>query len=218
MSRPRLNRQRVIRASVKLADRDGIEAVTMRRLGRELGVEAMSLYNHVANKDEILEGIADAVVGEIDLPPEGTDWKTALRGNAIASRDMLLRHRWASSLKMRRMPGPATLGQNEWVLRTLREAGFSEELTYHAYHILESYVVGFAVQELNFTSYTEEQMAEMAATFLRDFPRDEYPYFTEHVEQHLDPPPGEEGGFELGLDLLLDALERLRGREEALAH
>jgi AcrR family transcriptional regulator len=215
MSRPRLNRQRVIRAAVKLADREGIEAVTMRRLGRELGVEAMSLYNHVANKDEILEGIADAVVGEIDRPRKGTDWKTALRSNAIATRDMYLRHRWASGLKMRRMPGPATLSQNEWILKTLREAGFSDELTFHAYHILESYVLGFTVQELNFTSFTKEQMAEMAATFLRDFPRDEYPHFTEHVEQHLDPPPGEEGGFELGLNLLLDALERLRDTGDA---
>jgi AcrR family transcriptional regulator len=210
MSRPRLNRQRVLKTAIKLADRDGIESVTMRRLGKQLGVEAMSLYNHVANKDDILEGIADAVMGEIERPPEDTEWKSALRSNAIAVRDLLVRHPWASSLKIRRMPGPATLHQNEWVLKTLREAGFSDDLTYHAYHILESYILGFAVQEINFSSLTDEDVSRLAAEFLREFPRAEYPYFTEHVEQHLDPHPGDEGGFELGLDLILDGLERVR--------
>jgi AcrR family transcriptional regulator len=200
----------VLQAAIKLADREGIEAVTMRRLGRELGVEAMSLYNHVANKDDILEGIADAVMAEIDLPGRETDWKAALRANAIARRNLLVRHPWASSLKMRRMPGPSTLGQNEWVLQTLREAGFSEDLTYHAYHVLESYVLGFAVQEINFSSLTQEEVSRLAAEFLGDFPRDEYPYFAEHVEQHLEPHGGEESGFELGLDLILDGLARLR--------
>jgi AcrR family transcriptional regulator len=215
MSRPRLNRQRVLRAAVKLADRDGIEAVTMRRLGRELGVEAMSLYNHVANKDDILEGIADAVMAEIDQPREGTDWKAALRSNAIAVGDLLVRHPWASSLKIRRMPGPATLGQNEWVLQTLREAGFSEALTYHAYHVLESYILGFAVQEINFSSLTKDDVSRLAGEFLHDFPKAEYPYFTEHVEQHLDGSVEGESGFELGLDLILDGLERLRTSRRA---
>lgn len=200
----------MLKAAIKLADRDGIESVTMRRLGKELGVEAMSLYNHVANKDDILEGIADAVMAEIDHPPAGTKWKAALRSNAISVRDLLVRHPWASSLKSRRMPGPATLAQNEWVLRTLREAGFSEDVTYHAYHILESYILGFAVQEINFSSLTKEDVSRLAAEFMRDFPREDYPYFTEHVEQHLDKPPVEESGFELGLDTILDGLERLR--------
>jgi AcrR family transcriptional regulator len=205
-----LNRQRVLKAAIKLADRNGIESVTMRRLGKELGVEAMSLYNHVANKDDILEGIVDAVMAEIDHPPAGRKWKAALRSNAIAVRDLLVRHPWASSLKSRRMPGPATLAQNEWVLRTLREAGFSEDVTYHAYHILESYILGFAVQEINFSSLSKEDVSRLAREFMRGFPRDDYPYFTEHVEQHLDKPPAEESGFELGLDTILDGLERLR--------
>jgi AcrR family transcriptional regulator len=210
MSRPRLNKQRVLRAAIKLADRDGIDAVTMRRLGRELGVKAMSLYNHVANKDDLLAGIADEVMAEIELPDKRTNWKKALRANAIARRDLLVRHPWASSLKMRQMPGPSTLGQNEWLLKTLREAGFSEDLTYHAYHILESYILGFAVQEINFSSLSKEDVSRLAAEFLHDFPRDEYPYFAEHVEQHFDEPPVEESGFELGLDTILDGLERLR--------
>lgn len=210
MSRPRLNRQRVLKAAVKLADRDGIEAVTMRRLGRELGVEAMSLYNHVENKEDLLAGISDAVMAEVERPSGGSGWKAALRTNAVSVRDLLVRHPWASSLKIRRMPGPATLRQNDWVLETLREAGFAEELTYHAYHILESYILGFAVQEINFSSLTEEDVSRLTATFLHDFPRSDYPYFSEHVDQHLDPPPGDEGGFELGLDVLLDGLERLR--------
>ena len=182
----------------------------MRRLAKELGVEAMSLYNHVANKDEILEGIIDLVVGEIQHPPESTDWKRAIRQSAISHRDVLLRHPWASKLWLSRQTGgPAGLRHSDWTLRTLREGGLSPDLVYHAYHILDAYVLGFTGLQLNFP-YKGEELAGMATTFLQGLPAGEYPDLVEHVRQHLEPQHGEQGGFELGLDLILDGLERAR--------
>jgi AcrR family transcriptional regulator len=205
-----LSRERVLRAAIALADEGGIEALSMRKLARELRVEAMSLYNHVANKDEILDGIIDLVAGETDLPAETTDWKTAIRQSAISTRDVFLRHPWASSLWMSRQGGSARLQRGDWLLRTLREAGLSKDLTYHAYHIVESHILGFTAQQLNFP-YKDEELAGMAEAFLQRLPADEYPDFVEHVMQHLEPSHGEVvGGFELGLDLILDGLERLR--------
>jgi AcrR family transcriptional regulator len=205
-----LSRERVLHAAVALADEAGLEALSMRRLAKELGVEAMSLYNHVANKDEILDGIVDVVVGEIDLPSDRVDWKTAIRRSAISTRDVLLRHRWASKLWMSRQSGGrARLRHGDWILRTLREAGFPRDLIYHAFHVLEAHVLGYTGMQLNFP-YRGEELAGMAETFLRQLPADEYPDLVEHVTQHLEPHHGGEGGFELGLDLILDGLERLR--------
>jgi AcrR family transcriptional regulator len=205
-----LSRERVLRAAVALADEGGIEALSMRRLAKDLGVEAMSLYNHVANKDEILDGIVDLVASEIDLPSDGADWKTAIRKSAISTRDVLLRHPWASSLWTSRQGGGlARLRRGDWMLRTLREAGLSKDLTYHAFHIVESHIIGFTIQQLTFQSADEEELEGLAATFLQQLPAGEYPDFVEHVKQHMEP-HGDEGGFELGLDLVLDSLERLR--------
>jgi AcrR family transcriptional regulator len=199
----------VLRAALALADADGIEALSMRRLAKDLGVEAMSLYNHVANKDEILAGIADLVAGEIDTPADTHDWKAAIRRSAISSRDVVVRHPWVSNLWMSRHGGgPTQLRREDWILRRLREAGLPSNLVYHALHILRAYVLGFTQQQLAFP-YEREEMAGMAAQFLERFPVHEYPDFAEHVRQHLDPPQGE-GGFELGLDLILDGLERAR--------
>jgi AcrR family transcriptional regulator len=205
-----LNKERVIRAAIELADAEGIEALSMRRLARALGVEAMSLYNHVANKDEILAGITDAVASEIELPASDVDWKTAIRRHAISARDVYLRHPWASGLSMSRQSGgPAALRATDWVLRTLREAGFPQHVVYHALHIVDAYVLGFTVQQLSFT-YQGEELEALAEGFLGQLPPGEYPDFVEHVRQHLEPPQGEEGGFELGLDLILDGLDRTR--------
>ena len=205
-----LTKERVLRAAIDLADAGGIEALSMRRLAKELGVEAMSLYNHVANKDAILDGIVDTVVGEIELPPAGNDWKGALRQSAISARDVFVRHRWASNLQMSRQSGgPARLRHMDWTLRTLREAGFSKELTYDALHILDSHILGFTLLHLSVPS-SLEAMRGMASTFLQQLAGDEYPYLTEHIRQHMEPYHGDEGGFELGLDLILDGLERRR--------
>jgi AcrR family transcriptional regulator len=208
-SRSPLTRDRVLKAALRLADEGGIESLSMRKLGQELGVEAMSLYNHVANKDEVLDGIVEAVVREVDVPP-GTDWKAALRQNAISAHEALMRHPWAASLWWRRAEGPDRMQRAEFMLRTLREAGFSEHLTYHGYHVLVGHILGFTLQAQSFPIETKEELAVMAAKFLEDFPVDEYPYLAEHIRQHVDPGESDEGAFEFGLDLILDGLERLR--------
>jgi AcrR family transcriptional regulator len=209
-----LSRERVLRAAVALADEGGIEALSMRRLAKELGVEAMSLYNHVANKDEILDGLIDLVVGEIELPSDGGDWKTAMRRAAISTRDVLLRHPWASKLWMTRQSGgPARLRHGDWLLRTLREARLSKDAIYHAFHFLEAYVLGYAGLQLSFP-YTGEELAGLATTFLQQLPADEYPDLVDHIKQHLEPRDADQGGFEMGLDLILDGLERLRDARE----
>jgi AcrR family transcriptional regulator len=207
-----LNRERVLEAAVRLADEGGIEALSMRKLAQALGVEAMSLYNHVANKDDLLAGIVELVASEMDLPPAGADWKAALRQSAISAHQVLLRHRWAAGLWMSTGDvGPARFRQADATLRILREAGFPENLTYHGYHILQSHVMGFTLYALSFRSGAEE-LKELAASFLRTFPADEYPDLAEHIKQHMEPNDERQGAFEFGLDLVLNGLERLRDK------
>jgi AcrR family transcriptional regulator len=207
-----LSRERVLRAAITLADAGGVEALSMRKLAQELGVEAMSLYNHVANKDDIVDGMLDLVASEIDPPPDGVDWKTAMRRSAISTHEVLMRHRWAGPLWMSpRKVSPARLRYGDAILRGLREGGFSKDLTYHAFHALQSHVLGFTLYLLNFRFDTAD-LEEMAAAFLRDFPADEYPHLAEHIEQHMEPSEERQGTFEFGLDLVLDGLERLRDK------
>jgi AcrR family transcriptional regulator len=210
-----LNRERVLRAALALADADGLEALSMRRLAKRLRVEAMSLYNHVANKEEILAGIIDLVVGEIDLPAGEPEWKAALRRNAISAKDAFLRHPWASNLMLaQQSSGPAQMRRADWMLRTLREAGLSEEHTYHAFHVLEAYIVGITVQHLSFP-YEGQELRDLATSFLQRLPADGYPDLVHHIRQHVEPDPALQGGFELGLDLILEGLERLRDQTRA---
>ena len=204
-----LSQDRVVSAAVALADRDGIDAVSMRRLAKELGVEAMSLYNHVANKDAILDAMVDAVAAEIALPPDDVEWKDAMRLNALSARDVFVGHPWASSLWLARQSGGrAQLRRADWMLRTLRRGGLSSNVIYHAFHILEAYILGVTVQHLSLP-YEDGELRDRAGDFLRRLPADEFPDFAEHVHAHLEPHEGE-SGFELGLDLILDGLDRLR--------
>jgi AcrR family transcriptional regulator len=182
----------------------------MRKLAQELGVEAMSLYNHVVNKDDVLDGIVEAVASEIVTPSDESDWKAAIRKSAISVHETILGHPWAHTLWMRQKPGPSRLGRADWVLGTLRRAGFSEELTYHGYHIVDSYILGYTQQVLNYRALDTRQFEDIAARFLRGDYAEEFPDFTEHVMQHMEPPLGDESAFELGLNLILDGLERLR--------
>ncbi len=202
----------MLRAAIELADEGGIEALSMRKLGQRLGVEAMSLYNHVANKDDLQDGIVEIVLGEIELPPGGAGWKEAIRRTAISSHETLIRHRWACGAMMR-VPrvSAARLQWMEAVLRTLREAGFSADLTHHAYHALDSHITGFTLWQVSMPFETREELVDLAEDVLREIPTDEYPYFIEHAEQHLAPAsPDGKTEFEFGLDLILDGLERLR--------
>ena len=210
--RVRLNRERVLRAAIALADAGGIESLTMRKLGEQLGVEAMSLYNHVASKDDLLDGMVDAVFSEIDLPSGGPDWKTAMRARAISARQALSRHPWAIGLmESRTSPGPATLRHHDTVLGTLREAGFSIKLAAHAYSALDSYSDGFALQEASLPFDTAEETAEVVQTILARSAADEYPHLTELTIEHVLRPGYDYGNeFEFGLDLILDGLERAR--------
>jgi AcrR family transcriptional regulator len=209
-----LSRERVLHAAIALADEGGIESLTMRKLGQALGVEAMSLYNHVANKDDVLDGIVDLVLSEIELSPAARDWEAAIRKTAISAHEALLRHPWACSLILSPTTVrviPARMRYMEALLRRLREANFSAELTYHAYHALDSHILGFTLWEIGHSLPTEDPK-DFIATFLRDFPLDEYPYLAEHIVQHLaETSHDDEGAFEFGLDLILDGLKRIRG-------
>jgi AcrR family transcriptional regulator len=215
MAEPRvsLNRDRVMRAALALADEGGTDALTMRKLGQALGFEAMSLYNHVANKDDVLDGLVDLVFSEIDLDCDGRDWKMAMRKRAISAREVLARHRWAIGLmESRTHPGPANLGHHDAVLRCLREAGFSLPMAAHAYSALDSYIYGFALSQLSLPFDTGEQAAQMVEMFLRQFPAEQFPHLFEMASQHVMKPGYDYAKeFEFGLDLILDGLERLRG-------
>ena len=205
-----LSRERVLSVALAFVDEHGIDALSMRKLAQELGVEAMSLYNHVDGKDDIVGGILALVAGEIELPPEGADWKEALRRRAISAHDAFRRHRWAAALWMSSRGGDGSgMKDGDAILRCFREAGFSKDVTYHAFHVFNGYVLGFTLQEQNFP-YDSTQLKEMAAKFLREFPADEYPHLAEHIEQHMEPGDGHHSEFAFGLDLILDGLERLR--------
>jgi AcrR family transcriptional regulator len=208
-ARGRLNRERVLNTAIALADESGIESLTMRRLGEELGVEAMSLYNHVANKEDLLNAMVDAVFAEIELPSHSDDWKTAMRKRSFSFRETLSRHPWATALKdSGTNPGPATLRHHDRVIGTLRNAGFSIAMAAHAFSALDSYIYGFAMQEKSLPFHTEEETAAMAHIMLAQLPVDEYPYLAELTADHvLQPGYPYADEFPLGLDLLLDGLE-----------
>ena len=204
-----MSRERVLRAAINLADRDGIDSLSMRKLGQQVGVEAMSLYNHVRNKEDVLNGMVDFVFSEIDLPSSGADWSTAMRQRAISARQALLRHSWAIGLMESRVqPGPATLRHHDSVLRNLREAGFSVELAAHAYSVLDSYIYGFTLNELTLPFDTSEGAAEVAGNIFQEFLRGEYPYLAEMATEHAMKPGYNYGDeFEFGLDLILAGLD-----------
>jgi AcrR family transcriptional regulator len=207
-----LSRERVLHTAFMLTDTDGLDSLSMRKLAQELGVEAMSLYRHVRNKGEIVDGLVDLVFGEIGLPPHGVDWKVAMRQRAISTREVLARHSWAIGLmESRTTPGPATLQHHDAVIGCLREAGFSIAMAAHAYSVLDSYIYGFALQQASLPFKTADEAVEVADSIWRQFPTDAYPHLTEMaVEYVLQPGYDYAGEFEFGLDLILDGLERVR--------
>ncbi|HEY7605335.1 MAG TPA: TetR/AcrR family transcriptional regulator [Actinomycetes bacterium] len=206
-----LTSERVLQAAMALADREGVESLSMRRLARELGVEAMSLYHHVPGKQALLDGMVDLVFGEIELPAADGDWRAAMRRRAVSAREVLARHPWAIALmESRRTPGPANLRHHDAVIGCLRQAGFPVALTAHAYSILDAYVYGFAVQEASLPFDTPEETAELASEMMEAFPVDAYPHLTEFAVQHVLQPGYDYGDeYQFGLELILDGLERL---------
>ncbi|MCP3997588.1 MAG: TetR/AcrR family transcriptional regulator [bacterium] len=207
-TRTPLTRERVLEAAVALADSGGIAALTMRRLATELGVEAMSLYHHVANKDEILDGILDVVAGEIELPIDG-GWKEATRVRAASAQEVLARHPWAGALWVSRLNlGPARMKYMDVALSTFRAGGLNERLTHHAYHVVENHVIGYTLQQLSF-GVDMDNLDELGKEFLAELPADDYPDLALHVRQHMEPPTDDETEFGFGLRLILDGIERL---------
>ncbi len=203
-----LTRERVLRAAIELADEAGIDSLSMRALGQRLGVEAMSLYNHVANKDDILDGMLDLVVAEIDLPSGDVGWREAMWSRAVSAREVFARHPWASALiDSRESSGPGRMRYFEWVIGTLRRAGFSVELALQAFSAIDSYVYGFGRQQLNMSA-GEGDSQEMAEAFLTAIPADEFPYLIEVTGHMLQTGYDESADFAFGMGLILDGLER----------
>jgi len=213
-ARPRgrqpLTRERVLDTALRLADQGGLEALSMRKLGQALGVEAMALYYHFANKERVLDGIVDLVFGEIDVPAIGADWKTAMRERAISVRDALARHRWAIGLmESRTNPGPANLRHHDAVIGCLRAAGFDMAMAAHAYSALDAYIYGFALTKMNLPFESTTDIADMAETMLEPFPLGEYPNLADFISEHAMKPGYDFGDeFEYGLDVILDGLDR----------
>jgi AcrR family transcriptional regulator len=206
-----LSRERVLRGAVAVADAGGIGSLTIRSLARQLGVKPMSVYYYVANKDEILDGIVDLVFSQIELPSADGDWRSQMRRRAISARRVLRRHPWAIGLmESRATPGPATLRHHDAIIGTLRGAGFSVEMTAHAYALLDSYIYGFALQEASLPFKGPETVAEVTEPMMQQFPADKYPHLVEMATEYILQPGYDFGDeFEFGLNLILDGLDRL---------
>src|SRR5689334_3319012 len=220
-TRKPLTKERVLEKAIVLADKDGIEALSMRKLGQALGVEAMSLYNHVASKRELITAMVDSVVEQFELPDDEPRWDAAIRRCAISAHDLLIEHEWACTLALlpsdvRTLSGPR-IRYMEWLLRRLREAGFPPDVVYSAYHTLDSHIFGFTLWQLGHAKAARmmarpdgESVEEWATRLLAEM-RPRYPHLAEHAEQHMA--AGARDGrqeYEFGLDLILDGLKRLR--------
>ena len=214
VARAPLSRDRILRAALELVDEGGLDSLSMRKLGQKLGYEAMSLYNHVANKDDVIDGILDLVLDEGELPSSKGPWDKSLRESAISVHAALRRHPWACTVLM--APGrvrPARLRYMDALLGRLREAGFSADTTYHADHVLDGHICGFSLWESSH-SYTEEDAAQFVDKFDEMIPVDEYPHLHEHGEQHFaEGPHRDVSAFEFGLDLILDGLRKIRSSQ-----
>ncbi|WP_330228384.1 TetR/AcrR family transcriptional regulator C-terminal domain-containing protein [Nocardia sp. NBC_00508] len=208
-TRATLTRDAVLRAAVRLADEHGLAALSMRKLAQTLGVEAMSLYNHVANKDDLLDGIADLVVAEMALPEIGGDWRAALRARAASAHEVLLRHPWATGLIGTRINvGPAMLRYVDATVGCLLAAGFSLPQADRAWNALDSHLYGFTLQELNFPLEPSEY-ASAADEFLPRIPADQFPHMNALAQLVIDGKHTGIADFSFGLELILDGLERL---------
>jgi AcrR family transcriptional regulator len=203
-----LSRERVLRGAVAIADATGIGSLTMRSLAHELGVKPMALYYHVANKEEILDGIVDLVFSEIERPSADGDWRSEITRRAESARQVLRRHPWAIGLmESRKSPGPETLRHHDATIGTLRAAGFSVEMTAHAYALLDSYIYGFALQEASLPFEGPDTVVDVAEPMLQQFPADAYPNFVEMATEYILKPGYDFGNeFKFGLDVILDAL------------
>ena len=210
--RDALNRERVLRAAIELADERGIGALTMRELAGKLGFEGASLYYHVSSKDDLLDGMTELVAAEIDVPSEAHDWKDAMRRRAISAREVFSRHPWASALMdSREHSGPAQLAYADRVLGTLLAAGFTPRAAANAFLILDTYIHGFQSHQSGLALPEGVETSDVAVELLAELPPDAYPSLLAVAADFAVDPHDEEAVFNEGLDLLLDGLERTLG-------
>lgn len=209
VTRGHISRQLALSTAVGLADKDGLASVSMRKVAQELGVEAMSLYHHVANKGDILDGMVDQVFAEIELPADGLEWKTAMRQRAESARAALTRHPWAISImESRSAPGPAALRHHNAVLGSCRAAGFSVQMAAHAFSLIDSYIYGFVLQEVNLPFDDTSDLDEVVGSMMLPYSADEYPYLVEIATEYVLKPGYSYGNeFAYGLARILDSLE-----------
>ena len=211
-TKPRLplNRDRVLAAAVEIADERGVGAVTMREVASRLGVEAMSLYNHVANKDDILDGMVDLVIEQVDLPSDVDGWREAMRCRAVSARQVFGRHPWVPLLlDSRKSSGPSRLLYLDWVLGQLMTAGFSLDDAARAFSLLDSYIYGFGIQQFNIAADGDASPEEMAEMFRAAIPAEKYPYLHRMASHAMETGYDAEADFDFGLELILDGLERV---------
>ncbi|CCH32034.1 TetR/AcrR family transcriptional regulator [Actinosynnema sp. NPDC047251] len=210
--RTALSKEVVLRTAVALADEAGSGVPSMRKLAERLGVEAMSLYHHFRTKDLILDGMVDLVFGEVELPAPGIDWRSAMRQRAVSMRGALTRHPWAISLMdSRTNPGHATLRHHDAVLGSLRSGGFSIAGAAHAVSVLDSYLYGFTLQELSLPFTSSAGFEDVAGSIMRELPHAEFPHLAETIaDRALKPGYAYTAEFDVGLDLILDGLDRQR--------
>jgi len=205
-----LNRDRILAAAVEIADERGVGAVTMREVASRLGVKAMSLYNHVKNKDDILDGMVDLVIEQIELPADIDDWREAMRVRAVAAHDVFDRHRWTPLLlDSRESSGPSRLHYFDWVLGKLVEAGFSLAGAARVFSLLDSYIYGFGIQQFNLSAEGDASPEERAQAILASIPAVEYPYLHRMASQAMQVGYDAEADFDFGLEVILDGLQQV---------
>lgn len=218
-SRPPLNRERILLAAVEIADEHGVDAVTMREVASKLGVKAMSLYNHVANKDDILDGMADLVVAQLDLPADVDQWREAMRRRAISAHRVFDRHPWVPRLlDSNKSDGPATLRYFDWTLGILAGAGFSMDGALRAFSLLDSYIYGFGIQELNFSAGSDLSPEERAEALIEFLPAEKYPHLHRMASHAMQVGYDAEADFAFGLEIILDGLARILDESSTLAN
>ncbi len=205
-----VTRERAVVSAIALADADGLSALTMRNLAEALGVEAMSLYHHVANKEDLLDGMIDSVFSEIEIPPEDVDWKAGMSRRSNSVRAVLLRHPWAIGvMESRTSPGPSILRHHDAVIGCLRNGGFSVPMTAHAFALVDSYVYGFVLQEVNLPFNDGDNVGEFVEEVVPQMSIGDYPHLIELTVEHVMKPGYRFGDeFAFGLDLILDGLDR----------
>lgn len=203
-----LNRARVLEGAIVFADERGLGDLSMRKLAASLGFEVMSLYNHVTNKGDMLDGMVDLVVGEAGLPPDGLSWRDALKADTLAQRASLQRHPWASALVSNRMPGARRIAHMEWQLATLATAGLPEEIAHHGFHALNNHLVGYTLTAQSLMAGQDANEEELIGEFMSQLDDVEHAHTIRHIHQHMDPEDTTGESFEFVLDLILDGLAR----------